>query len=110
MSTPPPLSAEFKSFLAWSELAIEESEAFLRSQPGYDRFEDSISAIDGELKSDLASQMLTGVTYNHFGKVALEMAASQTDIKPFFDYTTKNPKFGTQAEMANKLALAWWMG
>jgi hypothetical protein len=106
----PPVSADFKAFLGWAELAVEEADAFLKSQTGYDRFEDTISAIDGELKSDLASQMLTGVTYNHMGKVALEMAASQTDIKPFWDYRTQNKRYDAQAQLANKLALAWWMG
>lgn len=105
-----PLPADFKAFLAWSEQAVEESDAFLRSQRGYDQFQSAIDAIDGELKDDIAVQSLGGVTYNHFGKVATEMAATQTDIKPFWDYTTKNHLYDRQVEIGNKLAAAWWMG
>lgn len=108
--TPPPLSADFKQFLAWAELAIEESDAFIRSQEGYDSFQECIDAINGDLKTDLAASMLSGVTYNHFGKVALDMVAMQTDIKPFWDYSTQNKRFDPQAQLANKLAKAWWMG
>lgn len=106
----PPVSPDMKAFLNWAELAIEESDAFLRTQVGYDQFQSAIDAIDGELKSDLATQILTGVTYNHFGKVALDLAAAQTDIKPFWDYRTMNRRYEPQSDLANKLAKAWWMG
>jgi hypothetical protein len=102
--------SSFKQFKEWAELAIEEADAFLHSQTGYDKFEESIDAIDGELKNDLAQGVFGGVTYNHFGKVALDMVAAQCDIKPFWDYRTFNPKFQPQAQLANKLAQAWWMG
>src|SRR5262249_58038050 len=106
----PQLPNDFKEFLRWSEAAIEEGDAFLKSQDGYDRFDECIDAINGELKSDLAAGWLGGVTYIHFGKVALDMVASQTDIKPFWDYSTQNKRFDPQAQMSNKLAKAWWAG
>ncbi len=110
MNTASPLPADFKAFLGWADLAIEEADAFLKSSCGYDQFEESIDAIMGDLRGDMAQQMLSGVTYNHFGKVALEMTASQTDIKPFWDYRTQNKKYDPQASLNNKLAQAWWMG
>lgn len=106
----PPRDNDFKKFKEWAELAIEEADAFLHSQDGYSSFEESIDAINGELKNDLAQGVFGGVTYNHFGKVALDMVASQCDIKPFWDYRTFNPKFQAQAQLGNKLAQAWWMG
>lgn len=108
--TQPTIPSDFKRFLQWAELAIEEADAFLKSQDGYDRFNEAIDAIGGELKSDLSANWLGGVSYNFFGKVALDMVAAQTDIKPFWDYRTYNPKFQTQAALGNKLAQAWWMG
>ena len=101
---------DFNKFKEWAELAIEEADTFLHAQDGYDKFEESIDAINGELKTDLAQGVFGGVTYNHFGKVALDMVAAQCDIKPFWDYRTFNPKFQPQAQLANKLASAWWMG
>ena len=110
MSGLPVLPSDFRDFLSWAEIAIEEADCFLRTQNGYDLFQDAIDAIDGDLRGDLAQSMLGGVTYNHFGKVALDMVANQTDIKPFWDYRTFNPRYQAQAQIANKLAQAWWGG
>lgn len=106
----PSIPSDFKRFMNWAELAIEEADAFLKSQEGYDNFGDCMDAINGELKADMAAGWLGGVVYNHFGKVALDMVAAQTDIKPFWDYRTFNTAFQAQAQIANKLAQAWWSG
>lgn len=110
MSQTPPLPGDFRKFLSWADEAIAEGDAFLKCQEGYDSFAESIDAINGEMRTDLASSALAGISYNHFGKVALEMAANQTDIKPFWDYSTQNKRYDPQAQLANKLAKAWWMG
>jgi len=110
MADIPSQGADFKAFKNWAELAIEEADAFLKASPGFDQFEPAIDAINGEMPADLAQGVFGGVTYNHFGKVALDMVAAQCDIKPFWDYRTFNPKFQAQAQLANKLAQAWWMG
>lgn len=110
MSDIPAQASDFKAFKAWADSAIEEADVFLKSQPGYESFEPAIDAINGEQTGDLMAGVMSGVTYNHFGKVALDMVASQCDIKPFWDYRTFNPKFQAQAQLGNKLAQAWWMG
>lgn len=106
----PPLTPEFKAFWKWAEQAILEADAFLKAQQGFEQFDETISAMHGELSGDLTQGLLGGVTYNHLGKVALEMVAAQTDIKPFWDYSTQNHRFDPQVAIANKLAKAWWMG
>lgn len=110
MADIPSQNADFRAFKAWAEEAIAEADSFIHSQPGFSEFEPAIDAINGEMPADLAQGVFGGVTYNHFGKVALDMVASQCDIKPFWDYRTFNPKFQSQAQLGNKLAQAWWMG
>lgn len=110
MADVPQQGADFKAFKAWADEAIMEADTFLKSQPGYESFEPCIDAINGDQGGDLMQGVLGGVTYNHFGKVALDMVASQCDIKPFWDFRTFNPKFQAQAQLGNKLAQAWWMG
>lgn len=105
-----PIPKDFDAFLHWAELAIEESDAFLKSQDGYEKFDEALDAINGEMSGEPAGNMLAGPTYNFFGKVALDMVSAQTDIKPFWDYRTFNPRFQAQAQLANKLAQAWWGG
>lgn len=106
------LPSDFSRFLKWATEAIQEGDAFLKSQSGYELFADTIAAINGEYIGSEArpSTLLQSVTYNYMGKVALDMVAAQTDIKPFWDYKTYNHKFEQQAQIANKLATAWWMG
>lgn len=110
MADIPVAGGDFAAFKTWATAAIEEADVFLKAQPGYDQFEPAIDAINGESTSDLMQGVFSGVSYNHFGKVALDMVAAQCDIKPFWDYRTFNPKFQAQAQLANKLAQAWWMG
>lgn len=106
-----PLSPDFKKFWNWAEQAIIEADTFLRNQPGAELFDEAIDAMNGELSSsDPMQGLIGGVTYNHFGKVALEMVAGQTDIKPFWDYSSQNHRYDPQVAIANKLAKAWWMG
>src|SRR5882757_7814922 len=104
MSDIPSPSTDFKAFKEWATAAIEEADVFLKSQSGYESFEPAIDAINGDQTGDLMSGIMSGVTYNHFGKVAMDMVASQCDIKPFWDYRTFNPKFQAQAQLGNKLA------
>ena len=87
--------------------ALEEGEAFLRSQKGYDRFQETIDGIMGE--TTVADQTsLSSFDANHFGKVALDMVAALTDIKPFWEYKTFNPRFDQQSAMLGKLSQSWF--
>lgn len=93
--------------VGWISDVIEEGEAFLRSQQGYSIFDQGIDAIMGELTPQ-GSAALSNLTLNITGKVALDLAASLTDIKPFWEYRTLNPKFQLQQVMAQKRATHWW--
>lgn len=112
-SEPPPFGPErshHQAILKWGQDAIQEGESFLRSQPGYQSFDDTLNAIMGEFSgSDMRPSSLSQVSLNMFGKVALDLVSAETDIKPFWDYRTKNSKFQPQAALANKYAEAWWI-
>jgi len=103
--------SEFGEFRKWADQAIEEAEAFLKTQHGYDNFDDTIQAIMGEYVGNESrpSTLMKTVTYNYLGKVALEGVAGQVDLKPFWNYGTKNSRFAPQADLGNKLAEAWWL-
>lgn len=96
----------------WTQLAISEGESFVSSQSGYDDIQKNISAIMGDDQrgdSFTRPNSISQLSLNHTGKIALDLASSLTDIKPFFEFRTTNTRFEPQAEMAQKLATAWWM-
>jgi hypothetical protein len=95
--------------LDWAKEALQESEAFLRAQPGFDKTDKCIRTIMGT-DEDFRTTQLSRVTSNRFGHIALNLSAALTDTKPFWEFKTKNRKFEQQAEMGNKLASQWWTG
>lgn len=104
-----PLSQHENDVLGWAQEAVQEGTAFLVSQPGYENIEKSMKYIMGERKSAFRPSDLSNTTTNRFGKLALDLAATLTDIKPFWEYKTFNKRFDQQAMLGNKLATSWWM-
>jgi hypothetical protein len=95
--------------LKWAEQALNEGEAFLKSQVGYSDFDTTVNMIMGDDKSgDARPSILSSLTTNQFGKIALDLKSAELDIKPFFDFKTSNPSYEQQSVMAQKLAKAWW--
>jgi len=93
----------------WAQLAISEGQSFLQSQDGFDKIPEIIRHINGtQYEDNLRPQSISQINLNHTGKIALDLASSLTDIKPFFEYKTTNVRFQAQAQMGQKLASAWW--
>lgn len=105
-----PDQTHLSQVLGWCSEAIQEGENFLRSQYGYDKVPLIIDRIMGNYQADSAPSSLSDIYYNYMGKVALDLAAALTDIKPFWEYRTFNKKFDQQADMLGKLSLSWWVG
>ena len=93
----------------WCNLAVSEGQAFLDSQDGFTKIGEIIKHINGSQYDDkLRPNSISQLNLNHMGKIALDLAASLTDIKPFWQFKVSNQRFEAQAEMAQKLATAWW--
>ena len=112
ISNPDPVAASKsgdndRAILEYLALALQEGESFIRQQKGYDKFQDTIDAIMGEVTGP-DQTALSSFDANHFGKVALDMVAALTDIKPFWEYKTFNTRFDQQAAMLGKLSQAWF--
>src|SRR5437870_1340976 len=87
----------------WAGLAISEGQSFVESQDGYSAINDTIKAIMGSSGDDkLRPAAISQLSLNHVGKIALDLASSLTDIKPFFTYKVSNTRFEPQADMGQK--------
>ena len=94
--------------LGWCKEALEEGEAFLKAQRGYDRFQEIVDAIMGN-KRDLRASSLSSTSVNHMGKVASDLTAMLTDVKPFWEYKTENQRFKEHVQITGKLSTHWWL-
>jgi hypothetical protein len=94
--------------LGYFKEALEEGEAFLRAQKGYTLAADTIKAIFGDVKT-LQSSVLSQTSVNHVAKVATDLTAMCTDVKPFWEYRTRNDRFKKHCEILGQLSEHWWL-
>lgn len=110
--TPPipstPQDGYEKYVIGWGKEAIEEGEAFLKAQEGYAKIEPSISAIMSK-EDDIRASWLSGTRANQVGKIAGDLAALMTDIRPFWEYRTQNKRYEKQAIDLGKLSMHWYL-
>ena len=110
--TPPipstPQDGYEKDVIGWGLEAVEEGEAFLKAQRGFSKVPETIDAIMAD-DQDLRSGALSGTRSNHIGKIAGDLAALMTDIKPFWNYKTQNSRYEPQAINFGKLSVHWYL-
>lgn len=91
---------------------VEEAEAFLQSQPGYNKISETIDAImsgcTGESMSLNSRNNLSQTRTNQISKIANDLAALLTDTKPFWDLSVANRAFEQHAGIFSKLTTFWY--
>lgn len=97
------------NLLGYLREATQEGDNFLRRQHGYLRIDLAQRMVMDEFVGDVRSADLSQVTDNEFGSIALQLQAQNTDTRPFFLYSTKNPAYQAQARMLNACAEHWWL-
>lgn len=93
--------------LGWCMEAVQEGDGYLRAQDGWEKIDDSIRTIMGKNET-LKSSTLSTTTSNRFGKIANDMSALLTDVKPFWEFKTYNKRFEQNAEIFGKLSSGWY--
>lgn len=105
-------SADYeRHVLGWAAEALEEGEAYLKSQDGYNKVGECMRTIMGDRRDAeaiLGSGKLSSTSSNRFAKVAADMAALMTDIKPFWEFRTGNKRFEKNASIFGKLSSIWY--
>ena len=77
----------------WCQQALAEGNAFITTQSGYDDIDQTIKQVMGDTYKDkLRPSSISQLQVNHTGKIALDLASSLTDIKPFWEYRTNNQR------------------
>lgn len=94
------------ALLAWLRLEYGKGISSLKKERAFNQIHKSINYIDGQ--HDSKGKALSKVTDNRLRKLALEIAATMTDVRPIWNYETQDEGNKKQSETLNKLARAWW--
>lgn len=116
MSTSPlgasviPGSGSDAAVLGWINEVLQEGDNFLRAQQGYNKIGETIRATMGDADdlSVLKLAKLSVTSSNRIGKCFFDLASMYTDIRPFWEYRTSNPRYQKQAEILGKLSSHWY--
>jgi hypothetical protein len=96
--------------IGWLTEAVQESEAFIAAQPGFDQIAKAFDAIMSLDETDVFDprSSISQTKTNRVAKIGEDIAALLTDTKPFWEYSIDNRRFEQQAQVYGKLATHWY--
>lgn len=89
-------------------LALDEGLSTNRREYHYDQIGAAIDALMGADEPIIRSPRLSKARFNRLQKIALELRAMLTDIKPFWVYEANCKRYEPQARIFGKLAKNWY--
>lgn len=93
----------------WIGHVIQEGVSQNKSEHSYDHIGEAIDAIMGIDEPRIRSPKLSRGRFNKLQKIALELRALLTDIKPFWTYSTNADRYQRQADIFGKLSKSWFL-
>ncbi|HKT90149.1 MAG TPA: hypothetical protein VJQ59_17010 [Candidatus Sulfotelmatobacter sp.] len=98
-----------KALMGFCQEAIQEGDAYLKAQRGYEKIAESIQTIMGT-DENVRATPLSRTTSNHVGKIALDLRSMLTDTKPFWEYRTPaGSRFEKTGTNLGKLSQHWYL-
>jgi hypothetical protein len=96
-----------KALLNWLRMKFGEGIVQLKKERAWDQAPLAINYIEGK-QGTAKGKALSRVTDNRLRKLALEIAATMTDVRPIWNYETYDEGSKEQSDVLNKLAKSWW--
>jgi hypothetical protein len=101
--------------IQWCNDRLDRGIQFVQASVGYDKIDQTLSAIFANEKESSASYVptpkpLSRTKANFVAKTAEDITALLTDTRVFWNYATHNPKYEEQARISNKQAEDWFTG
>ncbi len=96
-----------KALLGWLRIQYTQGMALLKKERAWDQTAQAIAYIDGK-HNPAKGKALSKITDNRLRKLALEVAATMTDVRPIWNYETSVKEITKQGDVLNRLAKAWW--
>jgi len=110
-----PVGSLDSDIIEWCNSRLQRGISFVESQVGYDKIDKALSEIFYyERSSDVTyvptaqRSNLSRTRANLIAKIAEDLTAELTDTRYFWNYTTQNPRYQSQARLSNKTAERWY--
>src|SRR5579864_9443975 len=98
-----------KDLMGFANEAIQQGDAYLKAQTGYEKIQKSIDAIMS-VEDAVRSSSLSSTQANHVGKTAMDLASGLTDTKPFWEFRTPpGSSFEKTGENLGKVSEYWYL-
>jgi hypothetical protein len=105
----PGLAEREEEVMRWISVAIQEGVSQNRAEHSYEHIGEAIDAIMGIDEPRVRSPRLSRARFNKLQKIALELRALLTDIKPFWNYSANAERYQRQADIFGKLSKSWFL-
>lgn len=101
------------AILEWCNERLKRGIKFIESQVGYEKISRTLDEIFSFEKSTAASYIpgprpLSSTKANFLPKISEDLTADLTDTRPFWNYTSTNPRYQEQCANSNKIARKWY--
>jgi hypothetical protein len=104
----PPFEANNDKKLAWLSESMQEGQAWLKSQRGYEDMRKALDVLSGRM-TDVIPEYKSQLNSNRLKRNIREVVGALSDIRPLWGYHTDNDAFLKQAEMMNKVSRAIYL-
>jgi len=102
-----PVDEREKALLAWLRIKFGEGMTQLKKERAWEQIPSAIRYVEGKQGSG-KTKALSKTSDNRLRKLAFEVAATMTDVRPIWNYETMAEEYKKQGDVLNKLARAWW--
>lgn len=104
-----PILTEFEKKELLEKIKLKAAEGYetLRAEPAWERIQDAIDAINGQMRYERTST-LSSTFANRLRRISNVQSGVLTDVRPIWSYTTHNDQVKKQGEILNKESKFWW--
>jgi hypothetical protein len=102
----PGLGASETDKMGWLANAISQGEAFIKEQDAYKDIAQARQIIMGGDGQKLNNR--SDISDNLLKRDSREIIATLSNLRPLWAYKTDNPQLAKNANVINKLSIAWW--
>lgn len=103
----PPRTATEENRLAWLKEALREGETYIRNSTAFADFKRGKEIIAG-LQQNKIPEQLSRINVNLQKRLIRDVVATMSNLRPLWGYSTDNKDLDQQAEVLNKLLVAWY--
>ena len=93
--------------LSWLKEGVRSGETMVRNSPSYADFQQSKDIIAG-IHQNKIPQQLSRLNVNLQKRLVRDIVATLSNLRPLWGYANDNRELDDQAEILNKLLLAWY--